>query len=115
MTSAQQAAIDKLNAESYKSVNRDREFVFPFVKDILIFFVTESEQFAEFVNANEKTLKSCVDSLTLVGKRTSDLDLYKESVRYFCPGAVVECKMTVRVPNEVRRAKILEFRLEDFL
>ena len=115
MTQCQKNAIDKINATKYLSVNRDREFVFPYVRDIILYFINESEAFAAAVNEEGKSLDKCVDSLKLVGKRVSDIDVYKECVAYFMPDAIVEFKMTIRVPQADKRAKILEFRIEDFL
>ena len=115
MTEVQRAAADKINAVKYKSKDANREFVFPYVRDILIFFINESEAFAEAVNIKDKSLEGCIDSLKLVGKRASDLDVYKECVSYFLPDAVVEYTMSIRVPSKDKKAKILDFRLEDFL
>ena len=115
MNEAQRLALDKINGAKYKSKDANKEFVFPYVRDILVFFVNESPAFAEAVNAQDKTLDGCIDSLKLVGKRTSDLDVYKECVAYFLPEAVVEYKMTIRIPSKEKKAKILDFRLEDFL
>lgn len=115
MTDVQQKAIDKINGEKCAFADRNKSFVFPYVRDILLFFVNESPAFAEAVNDEKKTLKGCIDSLKLVGKRASDLDVYKECVTYFYPGAIVEYKLTIKVPNETKRAKILEFKLENFL
>lgn len=115
MTDKQKTAIDKLNGERCAFADQNKQFIFPYVRDILVFFVNESASFAEAVNSKDKSLKGCIDSLKLVGKRASDLEVYKECVSYFLPGAIVEHKLTIKVPSEDRKAKILEFRLEDFL
>ena len=115
MTDLQQKAIDKINGEKCAFADQNKSFVYPYVRDILLYFVNESPAFAEAVLDEKKSLKGCIDSLKLVGKRASDLDVYKECVSYYYPGAIVECKLTIKVPNETKRAKILEFRLEDFL
>ena len=115
MTDLQQKAIDKINGEKFAFSDQNKQFVSPYVRDILIYFVNESPAFAEAVLDENKSLKSCIDSLKLVGKRVSDLDVYKECTEYFYPGAIVECKLTIKIPNETKKAKILEFRLEDFL
>ena len=115
MTKAQEAAVSKINGVNYKSSDRNKEFIFPYVRDILLYFVNESSTFAEAVCDDKKSLSACIDSMKLVGKRASDLDVYKECVAYFLPGAIVEFKLTIRVPSEEKKAKILDFRLEDFL
>ena len=115
MTDLQQKAIDKINGEKCAFADQNKSFVHPYVRDILLYFVNESSAFAEAVLDEKKTVKGCIDSLKLVGKRASDLDVYKECVSYYYPGAIVECKLTIKIPNETKKAKILEFRLEDFL
>lgn len=47
MTQSQQMAIDKINGSDYKSKDQNKVFVFPYVRDILVFFINESEAFAE--------------------------------------------------------------------
>lgn len=107
-------ARDKLNAEKCKFKNQDKEFLIPYIRETLITFVQQSEKFAEAVLSEGKTLEKCIDSMKLVGKRASDLDVYNECVKYYMPEAIVEFEMKIKLPTEKERGAII-LNLEDFL
>ena len=106
-------ARDKLNGENCKFSNADKAFILPYVRDTLLHFVSQSEKFAEAVLAEDKTLTKCIESLKLVGKRASDLDVYNECVKYFLPDAIVEFEMKIKLPTEKAHNAII-LNLEDF-
>ncbi len=106
-------ARDKLNGENCKFSNKDKAFIVPYVRDALLYFVSQSEKFAEAVLAEDKTLTKCIDSVKLVGKRASDLEVYNECVKYFIPEAIVEFEMKIKLPNEKEHSAII-LKLEDF-
>lgn len=106
-------ARDKLNSEKCKFADRNKEFLIPYVRETLITFVQQSEKFAEAVLTEGKTLEGCIASLTLSGKRASDLDVYQECVKYYLPDAVVEFEMKIKLPMEKERGAII-LNLEDF-
>ena len=106
-------ARDKLNGEDCKFKNADKAFLVLYVRDTLLTFVSQSSKFAEAVLAEGKTLTACIDSLKLVGKRASDLDVYQECVKYYLPDAVVEFEMKIKLPSEQEHSAII-LNLEDF-
>ena len=106
-------ARDKLNAEKCDFKNADKAFLVPYVRDTLITFVTQSEEFAKAVLDSGQTLTKCIDSLKLAGKRASDLDVYNECVKYFMPDAVVEFEMKIKLPKKNEHSAII-LNLEDF-
>ena len=106
-------ARDKLNAEECKFKNADKAFLVPYVRDTLITFVTQSEEFAKAVLDSGQTLTKCIDSLKLAGKRASDLDEYNECVKFFMPDAIVEFEMKIKLPTHKDHNAII-LNLEDF-
>ena len=106
-------ARDKLNAEKCEFANADKKFLVPYVRDTLITFVTQSEEFAKAVLDSGQTLRQCIDSLKLAGKRASDLDVYNECVKFFMPDAIVEFEMKIKLPKQQERSAII-LNLEDF-
>ena len=113
MTLYEQAR-DKLNSSNCNFANRDKAFLVPYIREALLVFAFQSEKFAEAILSDKKTLTGCINSLTLVGKRASDLDVYNECVRYYIPDSIVEFEMKIKVPTEKGRGAII-LKLEDFL
>ena len=106
-------ARDKLNAEDCKFKDANKAFLVPYIRDTLITFVTQSEEFAKAVLDSGQTLTKCIDSLKLSGKRASDLDVYNECVKFFMPDAVVEFEMKIKLPTHKEHSAII-LNLEDF-
>lgn len=106
-------ARDKLNGEDCKFKDQNKAFLAPYVRDTLITFVSQSEEFAKAVLDSGQTLTKCIDSLKLAGKRASDLDVYNECVKFFMPDAVVEFEMKIKLPKQQENKAII-LNLEDF-
>lgn len=112
-SSVYEMARDKLNGEKYQFKNPDKTFIAPYIRDTLLYFVSQSEKFAAAVLNEDKSLMECIDSMKLVGKRASDLDVYNECVKYYMPEAVVEFEMKIKLPAEKEHSAIF-LKLEDF-
>lgn len=106
-------AADKLNTEDCKFKDANKAFLVPYVRDTLITFVTQSEEFAKAVLDSGQTLTKCIDSLKVAGKRASDLDVYNECVKFFMPDAIVEFEMKIKLPKQQKHSAII-LNLEDF-
>lgn len=116
MTEKQEQAIKKIREDKGKPKGREREFMKPYVTDALCRMIEQSEDFAERILADGKTLTACLDGMKVEGRMLSDIEAYKLAAEYFCPDAVIEMEMKIRMPQESQTsAKILNFNLEDFL
>ena len=101
--------------------------VYSAVRDTLVSFCEQNEEFADAVLQSAGTLGACCEKITeKCGNAISDLDLYARAVEFYFPGAVIEMKMTIYMSSFERdaatnsaksgaSAKVLDLRLEDLL
>lgn len=107
--------------------SRKAQAVYSAVRDTLVSFCEQNEEFADAVLQSAGTLGACCEKITeKCGNAISDLDLYVRAVEFYFPGAVIEMKMTVYMSKFERdaavrdaksgaSAKVLDLRLEDLL
>lgn len=97
-------------------------FAGPAVKDALLSFCRQEEEFAQAV-VQGGSFKDCMTSvLKGVASHISDLEAYRRAVRFYFPGADVKFHMTVNLcasveaeePEEAE-SKVTVLDLEDFL
>lgn len=101
--------------------------VYAAVRDALVSFCEQNEEFADAILQSDKTLGACCENIMeKSGDAISDLEVYARAVEFYFPGAVVEMKMTVYMSSFERdaafggvksqsNAKVLDLRLEDLL
>ena len=113
MTENQRKAIAKIRDVKGEPKTREGKTVFPFVKDTVCLFIEQSDAFASAVLDEKKNIVACIDSMKLQGLHVSDIDVYREAVTYFLPGASIEFDMRVKVPKSQTSGNILEINFED--
>ena len=116
MTEIQLRAVRKLREDktNEKLTGREAKFLVPYLQNVLADFCEQSPTFAEAVLTEGKDLLGCIHSIKINGRYMSDFDVYRAAVAYFCPDAVIEYKMSIRVPTATR-ATILDLNLEDLI
>ncbi len=95
------------------------------VKDALLQFCRQSDEFAEAVCATGKCMEECLNEITKdIGSSISDFELYRRAVAFWMEGADVFAELRIVLPQEKtpdvrengrreRRTKILS--LEDLM
>lgn len=115
MMQVQIDAIKRIRDDTGKGSEPRREFMRPFIADIICKFCEQSPEFAQKVLDDKNGLTGCLASLKFQQHYLSDLDAYTQAARYFFPEAIVECTMTIRSPKKQTSAKILDLDLTDLL
>lgn len=121
-----QKAIDKLNAENEKFKGDNKASAMrSAVLDVLISFCNQDEEFAQAVTESDGTFSDCMKEVSKgVGNSISDLDAYKKAVRFYFPGADIECTMRIDLVGAAAEApditmtsggkkSVLEMSLDD--
>lgn len=88
--------------EEIKSVSGRAEDVMKnAVKDTLIMFCEQSDEFAEAILSGEKTFSDCMKKVAANhGSGISDIEAYRRAVAFYMDGAEVEFTMTVNLPGK---------------
>jgi len=77
------------------STDRRASAMAPAVKEALLSFCGQDEEFAQAV-VQGGSFKDCMDAVAKgVGVSISDLDAYKRAVQFYFPGAEIRYEMTV--------------------
>ncbi len=92
-------AIKKLNKEyaDCKKLSRCGEVVAESVKNTLIEFCRQNEEFAQAVVQNDKPLKDCIEATVkgATGKGISDIEVYRRAAAFYFEGAEIHFTMTI--------------------
>lgn len=126
MKQVQVKAVEKLqDAKQKEGANgRYATAVYESVRDALIGFCEQNEEFADAILQQDKTLGECCGTIMQnCGQSISDVEVYARAVNFYFPGAKVEMKMTVYMSEFEKEdaaksqtsAKILDLKLEDLL
>ena len=100
------------------STDRKASLMAPAVKEALLSFCGQNEEFAQAV-AQGGSFKDCMDAVAKgAGTSISDLDAYKKAVAFYFKGADVQMTLTIRLAGDseqptVKKPIVLD--LEDFL
>ena len=125
MTQVQIDAIKKLqDTEQEKGAkSRCATAVYDAVRDALVGFCEQQEEFADAVLQGASLGECCEEIMKGCGSSISDLEVYAKAVAFYFPGAKVEMKMTVymsefekeekQVAETKPVAKILDLKFED--
>ena len=115
------AQAEKRLKEESKHVAGTREKVMsPAVKDALLDFCRQDEEFAQAV-AQGGSFKDCMAAVAKgVGNSISDLDAYKRAVSFYFPGAGIRVKMEIDLCHSVKDVPHIDgpgivLNLADFL
>ena len=91
----QKEAIKKLNNDKYKG---SYVMVTDAVRDALIEFCYQDEEFAQAVVQSDKGLGECIETvLKGHGSCISDLEVYRKAVEFYFPGATVSMILKIHV------------------
>ena len=129
MTNKQKNACELLQRAEQQEAAKSRKAraVYTAVRDALVLFCEQNEEFADAILQNDKTLGDCCEKIMeKSGDAISDIEVYARAVEFYFPGAVIEMKMTVYMSRFERdaalsgvksqsNAKVLDLRLEDLL
>lgn len=86
-------AVKKLN--SAKVTGHKEQAMAPAVREALISFCGQSEEFAQAV-AEGSSFEECMKEVAKgVGRHISDIDAYKKAVAFYFPTATINFKMTI--------------------
>lgn len=113
--------------EAIKKLKDDRfegkyKMVTDAVRDALISFCEQDEEFAQAIVQSDKGLRECIDAvLKKHGSCISDLEVYRKAVEFYFPGATVKMQLTVQVnpyenaDKEEKTASVIELDLDDLI
>ena len=111
-------AIEKIEKEA-KEFNGDRKAgaVSGGVKDALITFIRQSEEFAELVYKDSLTFGECCKNVVKdCGNSIADLEAYRRAVKFYMPDADISFEMKLCMPSSgTKNKKTLSFSLESFI
>lgn len=100
------------------STDRRASVMAPAVKDALLSFCHQNEEFAEAV-VQGGSFKDCMDAVAKnCGNALSDLEAYKRAAGFYFKGADVQMQLTIRLagdPEKPMERKPIVLDLEDFL
>lgn len=66
------------------------------VKDILLMFCEQEEEFAQAVVQSDKKIDECIEyTVKGAGQSISDIDVYKRAAEFYFPGAKVQMRLTI--------------------
>lgn len=108
-----QQVMDKLNREIVDVKGRAEAVMKQAVKDALISFSSQSEEFGTAIIESDKTFVDCMKEVAKDFKDgISDLEAYRRAVKFYMPQAEVEYQMKIRTKAH---DKILSFNLLDLM
>ena len=90
-------ALDKLAREYSKgNFNVRAAAMKAAVRDALVTFIRQDEEFAQAVAQSKGTFAGCMEAVAKgVGSSISDLEAYRRAVQFYFPGAEIQFHMTV--------------------
>ena len=118
------AAIEKITKETEVVPASGKDGAVRYaVRDALVNFCRQSEEFAESVAATGKCMKECITEIMKgVGQSISDVEVYRRAVEFWMPGATVKAEIRIILPdvreNEAEdkpKQKVKILSLEDLL
>ncbi len=112
-------AIKKLNNDKYKGSYKT---VTDAVRDALIEFCNQDEEFAQAVVQSDKGLGECIETvLKGHGSCISDLEVYRKAVEFYFRGATVSMILKIHVnpydakEEKTKPASVIELDLDDLI
>ena len=113
MSNTIQQVIEKLGREIGDVKGRAEDVMKQEVKDALISFSSQSEDFGAALLSSDKTFADCMKEVAKDFKGgISDLEAYRRAVKFYMPQAEVEYQMKIRTKAH---DKILSFNLLDLM
>lgn len=114
MNNLLQQVMDKLNNElADVKGNFAADIMKQSVKDALISFCNQSDEFAQTVLNSTKSFKECMEVVAKDYKQgISDYEAYRRAVKFYFPTAEIEFQMKIRT---TQHDKILSFKLVDLM
>lgn len=109
-----QTIIERLNREiADVKGNTAADVMKQAVKDALISFCSQNEDFAEAVLRCTKSFKECMDAVAKDFKQgISDYEAYRRAVKFYLPEAEIEFQMKIRTKQH---DKILSFKITELM
>lgn len=110
-------AEQKLISEVTENLLKDQKAkaVLDAVKNALITFCNQEEEFAQAIVESEKTISDCCTEIMKgVGNYISDLEVYKKAVEFYFSGANISFEMKIDLCASVKKEPI-KLSLLDFL
>lgn len=95
-------ATEKIKAEFENFSGGSKEkAVSSYVSTIIQDFCRQDERFAEVVYKFKRTLSDCcADIMHGVGSHISDIDVYRNAVKFYFPNSEIEMNMTINITGE---------------
>lgn len=94
-------AIDKLNEASSKKLNNVASIMFEPVKNALMLFCEQSEEFAQAIVQGEN-FEECIKSVASgVGSSISDIEAYCKAVNFYFKTATINVSMTINTEGNI--------------
>ncbi len=114
MSNLVQQVIDKLNREiTDVKGNYAADVMKQSVKDTLISFSNQNDEFAEAILNCTKSFKECMEAVAKDFRQgISDYEAYRRAVKFYFPTAEVDFQMRIRTKQY---DKILSFKLTDLM
>lgn len=118
------AAIEKITKETEAVPASGKDGAVRYaVRDALVNFCRQSQEFAESITATGKCMKECIhEIMSGVGQSISDVEVYRRAVEFWMPGTTVKAEIRVILPdvreNEAEdkpKQKVKILSLEDLL
>lgn len=87
--------------------NRHGEVMKQHIRDVLLDFCQQNEEFAESV-AQGSTFQECMKTVSKAAEKAkgnyfSDVEAYAMAVKFFFPGAGIDVKMTINLADSVEQ------------
>ena len=105
--------------EEFKSGSRQANATKTYVRDALISFCGQSEEFSRAVVDNAGKFKeACEAAVKGCGNCISDFDLYRKAAAYYFPGCVIEASMTIYMSKFDRKDQVengISLNLDDLI
>ena len=91
--------------------------VFSSVKDTLLKFCRQEDEFAQAIVQSDKTVADCCTSIMKnSGSSISDFEVYSRAVEFFFPGAKVEFQMKIDLIGDAgKEKKVFKMSFTDLL
>lgn len=109
---------EKLDSELKEAkLNRKAKAVSQHVKDALLKFCSQEEEFAQAIIETDKKLGECCESITKdIGDSISDLEVYRKAVQFYFSGADIKFEMRIDLCASVKgETKSLAVSLMDLI
>lgn len=94
--------------ETSKPTGKHESVMAEYVKNVLIEFAKQSEEFAHAI-IESGSFEGCLHEVAKgIGNYISDLDAYKRAVKYYFPTATIECTMRINTEGNITGAEASE-------